>query len=136
MIRIDPAKGFVFDPEESLSFDGETGPYLQYTYARISSVLKKLETIKTPNTSEFILQPDQDKQEQSVIKSLLFKAAQLPSIIQTVNDEYRPSLLANYAIELTQMINSYYQHYHIVDESAPERSQLRGQILSETQAVL
>lgn len=127
MLKIDPAKGFVFDPAESLSFEGETGPYVQYTYARSWAIITKAKDLSLPQIelstlNSQLLTPD--------IKPLLFQISQLNEIIGKASEEYKPSLVCRYTLDLCQMINSFYQQGKILNPDEPEVSAYRLALLS------
>lgn len=128
MLKIDPAKWFVFDPAESLSFEGETGPYVQYTYARCAAILRKGESYTIPTWSVY----DYDQEE----KSLALHLIAFQDYLDKAVEEYKPSTLCRYAIELCQYINSYYQSHHIIDESQLEQTAHRVALIRQAQDYL
>ena len=137
MIKTDPAKWFVFDPAESLSFEGETGPYIQYTYARIWSIITKVKELGTNNQDEKKLGTNnQDEKELETTKQLYFHLWSQDEIISKSNTEYKPSTLARYTLDLCQMINSFYQQYHIINPGDLSLTQTRGQVLQDVHTTL
>lgn len=107
-LKHDPLKNFVFDKEKSLSFEGETGPYVQYTHARISSILRKSEA--SPEQADHnLLSTDEDKR---LVKLL----AEFDTILSTVSSQLKPSSLCHYLIRVCQEFNSYYGKYPIIQE--------------------
>ena len=100
MLKVDPKKRMLFDPQESIDFNGNTGPFIQYTYARIQSILRK-------NTVEIKIHEDSDitDKERALIISLLA----FPKTIQEAANSFSPALIANYAYEIVKDFNSYYQ---------------------------
>jgi arginyl-tRNA synthetase len=100
MLKVDPKKRMLFDPQESIDFNGNTGPFIQYTYARIQSILCK-------NTVEIKIDEDSDitDKERALIISLLA----FPKTIQEAANSFSPALIANYAYEIVKDFNSYYQ---------------------------
>lgn len=111
MINQEPIKRIIFDIKKSLDFEGETGPYLQYTYARLSSILRKHGKKVTDNIDfSLVLTPE----EQAVIK-LLSKET---DIITDAAEKYRPATIARYALDLAQASNSFYHAQQIL--KAPE----------------
>ena len=100
MLKVDPKKRMLFDPQESIDFNGNTGPFIQYTYARIQSILRK-------NTVEIKIDEDSDitDKERALIISLLA----FPKTIQEAANSFSPALIANYAYEIVKDFNSYYQ---------------------------
>ena len=100
MLKVDPKKRMLFDPKESIDFNGNTGPFIQYTYARIQSILRK-------NTVEIKIDEDSDitDKERALIISLLA----FPKTIQEAANSFSPALIANYTYEIVKDFNSYYQ---------------------------
>ncbi len=113
MLRTDANKDIVFNPEESLSFEGETGPYLQYTHARSCSILRKalkehkLKVTKKVNFESFGLE-----EEKALIK-LLYN---FPEFVAKANETYKPHHLANYLISLAQAFNEFYHKCPVISE--------------------
>ena len=134
MIKTDPAKGFVFDPAESLSFEGETGPYIQYTYARIWSIITKAKELGINNQN--FETTKQDTKELETTKQLYFHLWSQDEIISKTNNEYKPSTLGRYTLDLCQMINSFYQQYHIINPDDLHLTQVRGQVLQDVHTTL
>lgn len=111
-LKTDRDNGYDFDLEAMVSFEGETGPYVQYTYARIQSILRKAEF--TPNEEASYALKDTESWE--IIKLL----QNFATSIERAADKYDPSIIAKYAIQLAQAFNKYYAHTRILDEN-PER---------------
>ncbi|RLJ64402.1 arginyl-tRNA synthetase [Lacinutrix venerupis] len=110
ILKVDPKKRILFDPKESIDFQGNTGPFIQYTYARIQSILRKAEATNGVSSSEiektFALQ---DK-EKAVLKQLQL----FPEVIQNAAQNHSPALIANYIYELVKEYNSFFQNLPIV----------------------
>lgn len=120
MLKYDVFKDFVFDIEESLSFDGETGPYLQYTHARCCSVLQKVELGLEPAAdAEFdLLQADEER-------LLLLHLYAFPQCVSQSAEKYTPDNVARYALTLAQLFNAYYQKQQfLVDDAALQKARL------------
>ena len=100
MLKVDPKKRMLFDPKESIDFNGNTGPFIQYTYARIMSILRKNKHKIVVNNQLCI-----NQQEIELIKNIL----ELPKIIQESANSYSPAIIANYVFDLVKEFNSYYQ---------------------------
>jgi arginyl-tRNA synthetase len=101
ILKVDPKKRILFDPKESVDFTGNTGPFIQYTYARIQSIIRKSDFDFSAEISNYTLE---DK-EKEIIKQLeLF-----PEIIQNAAHSYSPALIANYTYDLVREYNSFYQ---------------------------
>ncbi|MBF0776904.1 arginine--tRNA ligase [Streptococcus azizii] len=111
-LKTDRENGYDFDLEAMVSFEGETGPYVQYAYARIQSILRKANfTPKVDNQYQLT-----DAESWEIIKHL----QNFATVIEKAADKYDPSLIAKYAIQLAQSFNKYYAHTRILDEN-PER---------------
>ncbi|VTS43142.1 arginyl-tRNA synthetase [Streptococcus pseudoporcinus] len=115
-LKTDRDNGYDFDLEAMVSFEGETGPYVQYTYARIQSILRKANF--TPDVNKDYSLKDNESWE--IIKLLQSFATN----IQRAADKYDPSIIAKFAIQLAQAFNKYYAHTRILDESDERDSRL------------
>lgn len=117
ILKVDPKKGILFNPKESVDFQGNTGPFIQYTYARIQSILRK------DKNSVYTL-PDiieMHPKEKELIKQLeLF-----PEVIQNAASTYSPALVANYTYELVKSYNSFYQSVPILAEIEEDKRKFR-----------
>ena len=102
----------VFNPKESIDFNGNTGPFIQYTYARIQSVLRKAaETgIKISDAMDNSIQPTE--KEESLIQLL----AEFAAVVKQAGDEYSPAIIANYIYELVKEYNQFYHDHSILKE--------------------
>ena len=107
MLKLDPVKEMTYNPKESLSFEGETGPYVQYTAVRIASILEKSEK-NIPRNVDF------DRIEDSEL-DLVHKLSLYSDVVSKAAYDMKPSHLANYLIELSQSFNSYYHSTKIID---------------------
>jgi len=111
ILKVDPKKTMMFNPKESIDFNGNTGPFIQYTYARIRSILRKAaESGTTVGKSDLHIRIS-DK-EQDLIKWI----AKLPAVVKEAGDSYSPALLANYAYELAKEFNQFYHDFSILKE--------------------
>lgn len=116
ILKVDPKKKIAFNPQESIDFQGNTGPFIQYTYARIQSILRKAgELPALPTTGEL------HAKEKELIKQLSLFA----SVVQQAADTYSPALIANYVYELVKEFNSFYQNVSILGEEDPIKRALR-----------
>jgi arginyl-tRNA synthetase len=106
ILKVDPKKRILFNPEESVDFQGNTGPFIQYTYARIQSILRKA----GPADKLSVLDYQLHVKEKAVIKMLQL----YPEVIQQAADNYSPALVANYTYELVKEFNSFYQNVSIL----------------------
>ena len=116
ILKVDPKKKIAFNPQESIDFQGNTGPFIQYTYARIQSILRRAgELPALPTTGEL------HAKERELIKQLSLFA----SVVQQAADTYSPALIANYVYELVKEFNSFYQNVSILGEEDPIKRALR-----------
>lgn len=108
ILKVDPKKRILFDPKESIDFQGNTGPFIQYTYARIQSILRKadLNVMSSRVETSFKLH---DK-ERELIKQI----QQFPEVIQNAAEQHSPALIANYTYDLVKEFNSFYQNVSIL----------------------
>ena len=104
ILKVDPKKRILFDPKESVDFNGNTGPFIQYTYARIQSILRKADFDYSAVISSGVEKSLHEK-EKELIKAL----AQFPEVIQQAAKTYSPALIANYTYDLVKEYNSFYQ---------------------------
>lgn len=124
LIKVDPKKRMLFNPEESIELNGNTGPFLQYTHARICSLLKKAEPHRqNVQFGEVNLLGE----EKEVVKNLI----QFPLIVQEAAASYSPALLANYTYELVKSFNHFYQAVKILSEENVKTKEMRL-VLAET----
>ncbi|NQJ67908.1 arginine--tRNA ligase [Streptococcus suis] len=111
-LKTDRDNGYDFDLEAMVSFEGETGPYVQYAYARIQSILRKANFVPSAENDYKLA----DAESWDIIKHI----QNFSTIVERAGDKFDPSLIAKYAINLAQAFNKYYAHTRILDES-PER---------------
>jgi arginyl-tRNA synthetase len=120
ILKVDPKKRILFDPEESVDFAGNTGPFIQYTYARIQSIIRKA-NFDFSNTSGIITLHEKEKE---LVKQLeLF-----PEVIQNAADNHSPALIANYTYDLVREYNSFYQAVSILGEEDLDKKIFRVQL--------
>ena len=112
ILKVDPKKRILFNPEESVDFQGNTGPFIQYTYARIQSILRKAEAGEEQFDIERLKTKELHEKEKELIKQLQF----FPDTIQLAAENYSPALLANYTYDLVKEFNSFYQQVSILGE--------------------
>lgn len=115
-LKIDRMNGYDFDLEAMVSFEGETGPYVQYAYARIQSILRKADFVADENATYSL----QDAESWEIIKLI----QNFPATIVRAFEKYEPSVMAKFAINLAQAFNKYYAHTRILDESPERESRL------------
>lgn len=115
ILKVDPKKRILFNPEESVDFQGNTGPFIQYTYARIQSILKKAPASTV--VSEYVFH----EKEKALIKQLNL----YPETIQQGASQYSPALIANYTYDLVKEFNSFYQNVSILGADDDAQIQVR-----------
>ena len=120
MLKVDPKKQMMFNPEESVDFAGNTGPFIQYTYARIQSILRKADF----DTSISILGLELHEKEKELIKQVQL----FPEVIQNAADSHSPALIANYTYDLVKEFNSFYQQVSILGEENHDKKVFRVQL--------
>lgn len=123
ILKVDPAKRILFDPKESIDFQGNTGSFVQYTYARIQSILRKADfdyNNMPMSKNEIILQ----SKEKELIKQL----AIYPSVIEQAASKYSPAIIANYTYDLVKEFNSFYQNIPILAEENKNIKAFRVQL--------
>ncbi|GAB1858600.1 arginine--tRNA ligase [Flavobacteriaceae bacterium MHTCC 0001] len=119
ILKVDPKKRILFDPKESIDFHGNTGPFIQYTYARIQAILRKANNLD----SNIVLSSTialHDK-ERSLLKQLLL----FPEVVQNAAEQHSPALIANYTYELVKEFNSFYQNLSILGANNDNEKQFR-----------
>ena len=121
ILKVDARKNMLFNPEESIDFNGNTGPFIQYTYARIRSIMRKAETegIVLPTVLPDTL-PLNEKEVQLIQKLNSFEA-----VVEQAGKDYSPSGIANYCYELTKDFNQFYHDYSILNAESGEAKTLR-----------
>ena len=118
ILKVDARKNMLFNPEESIDFNGNTGPFIQYTYARIRSILRKAEAeALKPAAAQVALA---DKEVELVQKMNEFGAA-----VEQAGKDYSPSGIANYCYELTKVFNQFYHDYSILNELDEQKKAIR-----------
>ena len=112
LLRVDPKKKMLFDPDESIDFHGNTGPFIQYTYARICSIIRRAETLNIEYANYNIDDLENISLKQ---KKIIDHIYQFPNIIEISSDSYSPSLISQFAYDLAKLFNSFYQDEKIID---------------------
>ncbi len=118
LLKVDPKKNMLFNPKESIDFNGNTGPFLQYTYARINSLLDKA-GVTTPEAVDGEMELN-DKET-----ALIQRIAAFPDVVKEAGDSYSPALIANYAYELAKEYNQFYHDCPILREEDDKRRSMR-----------
>ncbi|WP_091309158.1 arginine--tRNA ligase [Flavobacterium terrigena] len=128
MLKVDPKKQMMFNPEESVDFNGNTGPFIQYTYARIQSILRKA-TFEYSNETALTELHEKEKE--------LIKQVQLfPEVIQSAAENHSPALVANYTYDLVKEFNSFYQNVSILGEDNLDKKIFRVQLSNSVSNVI
>ncbi len=118
ILKVDPKKRILFNPEESVDFQGNTGPFIQYTYARIQSILRKADEVSTElNLTDITLH----EKEKELLKQLQL----FPETVQMAAENFSPALIANYTYDLVKEFNSFYQNVSILGADTKEEKQFR-----------
>ena len=128
LLKVDPKKGMQFNPEDSVDLNGNTGPFIQYTYARIQSILRKVEAFNKVSETDLLLEPAE--------KTLLKDLSEFPSVLEEAGKNYSPALLANYTYELVKNYNSFYQSLSIIKEEDANKKVFRIAISYKVGAVI
>ena len=126
LLRVDPKKKMIFNPEESIDFHGFTGPFIQYTHARIKSILRKTGTAVTLTPNELL----------PLEKQLAIELSLFPAIINEAADNLDPSKIAIYAFNLAKLFNTFYTEHSIANADTDTKKQLRIKIGILTAATL
>ncbi len=119
ILKVDPRKNMLFNPAESIDFNGNTGPFIQYTYARIKSVLRKAETAEEVGSLES-LKTIEEKE-----LALIQRLCDYPATVRAAGDEFSPAILCNYAYALACDFNSFYHDLSILNEPDAQKRALR-----------
>ena len=130
ILKVDPKKTMLFDPRESIDFNGNTGPFIQYTHARICSILRKAAEagISTEGYTNAELLPE----EIELIKAL----SEYPAVVRTAGEQFAPSVIAAYAYDLAKQFNGYYHDHSILKEENAVTRSLRLMLASTVASVI
>ena len=118
----------VFNPEESIDFHGFTGPFVQYTHARIKSILRKETAVEVSSRQSVSLL--------KLEKALIVKLEQYSTIVEQAATEHNPSVLAIYAFELAKTFNTFYTEHSVMNAESDEKKQLRLKLSEMTANVI
>ncbi len=130
ILKVDPKKTMLFDPRESIDFNGNTGPFIQYTHARICSIMRKADEAgidRTPHACDELL-----PEEIGLIKSL----ADFPNAVAAAGENFAPSIIASYAYDLAKTFNGYYHDHSILREEDERKRAMRVTLAAEVARVL
>ena len=120
ILKVDPKKRILFNPEASIDLSGNTGPFIQYTYVRIHSILNKLEKVENSKIIKYKL----NEKEKDTIKCI----NRYNDIIKNAKDELSPAIICNYLYDLVKTFNSLYQNHNILSAETPDSIVIRTQI--------
>lgn len=119
LLKVDARKNMVFNPEESIDFNGNTGPFIQYTYARIRSILRKAQDAGIVLSEELPTGVEISTKEEEIIQRL----ANFRGVVEAAGEDYSPSGIANYCYELVKLYNQFYHEFQILrEEDAAKRN--------------
>lgn len=127
LLRVDPQKRMIFNPEESIDFHGFTGPFVQYTYARIRSIFRKVEGERKKISHPGLLKLERD---------LIILLEQFPTIIDQACTEHNPSVIAIYVFNLAKLFNAFYTEHSVMNAESEEKKELRLQLSEMTANVI
>ena len=127
ILRVDPKKRMVFNPEESIDFHGFTGPFIQYTHARIKSILRREQATEAQLTTGNLLKLE---------KNLLLLLEQYPTIVKEAANEYNPSVIAVYIYNIAKTYNSFYTEHSVLNAETEEKKNLRLKLCDLTATVI
>jgi arginyl-tRNA synthetase len=127
LLRVDPKKRMLFNPEESIDFHGFTGPFVQYTHARIKSILRKQVASSELRVASSLLKLEKD---------LIISLEQYPTIIEQACTEHNPSVIAIYVFNLAKSFNTFYTEHSVMNAESEEKKQLRLQLSEMTANVI
>ena len=127
ILKVDPKKNILFNPEESIDLTGNTGPFIQYAYVRIKSILKKVNKV-----SDINIKYNLNEKEKEVIKII----HEFPTVIKSSYKELSPALIANYLYDLVKSFNSLYQNHHILNSESKDSTSIRLTISSKTADII
>ena len=132
ILKVDPKKGILFNPKESVDFQGNTGPFIQYTYARIQSILRKAEL----SANDLLNKQGQSIELHPKEKELIKLVEIYPETVKLAAENYSPALIANYTYDLVKEFNSFYQQVSILGESEEEIRVFRVQLAKKVGEVI
>ena len=127
LLKVDPKKRLLFDPNESVDFQGHTGPFIQYTHARIRSVLGRAKITNTDIAVNELAAEERD---------LIVALTQFPAIIQSAAEGYSPAVIANYVYELAKIYNKFYHEKSILQAESENAKQFRLQLSAASGKVI
>ena len=130
ILKVDPKKRMLFNPKESIDLQGNTGPFIQYTYARIQSIFRKLKE------ENFQISQDKFESLDAIEKELVVLLNQYPTIVEIAADTYSPSEVANYIYALAKKFNTFYVDHSIAKAETESKKHLRADIALNVSVVI
>jgi arginyl-tRNA synthetase len=121
LLKVDPKKRMLFDPQESIEFQGHTGPFIQYTHARISAILRRADGLGVVQDFSPASITSLHPRELEIVSKLV----EFPSTIKISAEEYSPAVVANYVYEVAKTYNGFYQDVQIFNEDDAEKLKMR-----------
>jgi arginyl-tRNA synthetase len=131
ILKVDPEKRMLFNPEESIDFNGHTGPFIQYTYARIRSVLRKAASMEQFADAKHT-DPRSQKSVHEKERELVMALLRYRESLEEAAGRFSPAVMANYAYELAKVFNSFYHECPIVDQAQPDTTRFRVMLCTLT----
>lgn len=130
ILKVDPKKQMMFNPAESIDFNGNTGPFIQYTYARIQSIIRKAQEVGIP--ADYSHEIRLEAKEKALLKHL----GNYTAAIKQAGDNYSPSMVANYVFELVKEYNKFYQEHSIMKEEDVNKQSFRVELSQQVAGVI
>ena len=121
LLKVDARKNMLFNPEESIDFNGNTGPFIQYTYARIRSILRKAEAGGIAVPDALPRDVELSTKEEEIVQHI----ADFAGVVRQAGSEYQPAAVANYCYELVKEYNQFYHDFSIMRETDPKKQAFR-----------
>lgn len=132
LLKVDPKKKMVFNPEESIDFQGFTGPFIQWTHARLKSILRKAKEEASASNETPLTKTGLEKLE----KELLVTLEQFPEVVRQAAQEHNPASIANYVYGVAKSFNSFYTAHSVLKAESEEKKALRLQLCEATATVI
>ncbi|MBO4812404.1 MAG: arginine--tRNA ligase [Prevotella sp.] len=136
ILKVDARKNMLFNPEESIDFNGNTGPFIQYTHARIRSILRKAASNSSLSSTSSISSLSSPSSLSSKEVELIQKMNEFTAVVEQAGNDYSPSGIANYCYELTKLFNQFYHDYSILNEPDEQKRFVRLMIARNVAKIL
>ena len=134
ILKVDARKNMLFNPEESIDFNGNTGPFIQYTYARIRSIMRKAAEMEGYDKTIFIADNDEILSQKEI--NLIQKMSDFNAAVEQAGKDYSPSGIANYCYELTKEFNQFYHDFSILKEEDEKKRVVRLRIAANVAKII